>query len=206
MRVAHCCSMPRPVPGCGDAKAFNVSVKKLCTEWFESAPLEPLPATHPVYTAELDAKPQLIHPSISFTELKLAAAPPYSCLPKLDLFVGTQRSSRNRRTKDLARCGARQRRNGGASWSKFTCLCHGSAIARQTGRPKHSRITRSSTAAARRGSDRSIGLRCRGAAKHGVPCPTLSHWPSTEFRSHSEHYPVNWRSAKRHCEMSHLSG
>ncbi len=34
-------------PGCGDAKAFNVSVKKLCTEWFESAPLEPLPATHP---------------------------------------------------------------------------------------------------------------------------------------------------------------
>ncbi len=37
-------------------------MKKLCNDWFESAPLEPLPATHPVYTAELDAKPQLIHP------------------------------------------------------------------------------------------------------------------------------------------------
>ncbi len=37
-------------------------MKKLCNTWFDSAPLEPLPPSHPVYSAELDAKPQLIHP------------------------------------------------------------------------------------------------------------------------------------------------
>jgi len=48
--------------GCGPATAFEQSVRELCDSWFESAPMAPLPPTHPVYFAEGDAKPSLIAP------------------------------------------------------------------------------------------------------------------------------------------------
>jgi len=49
-------------PGCGPADKFESSVRKWCDQWFPSAPLEPLPPTHPVYFAEGDVKPSLIAP------------------------------------------------------------------------------------------------------------------------------------------------
>ena len=49
--------------GCGPASLFEQSVRELCAKWFPSAPLGPLPPSHPVYSAEADAKPALIGPS-----------------------------------------------------------------------------------------------------------------------------------------------
>ncbi len=49
-------------PGCGPSVEFARSVREACERWFGSVPLEPLPPTHPVYTAEADVKPDLIAP------------------------------------------------------------------------------------------------------------------------------------------------
>ena len=38
--------------GCGDATAFQNSVKTLCTDWFDGVGLQRLPPTHPVWYAE----------------------------------------------------------------------------------------------------------------------------------------------------------
>lgn len=48
--------------GCGNAANFQNSVANLCSRWYPDAPLERLPATHPVWNAErpvdLDAMPE----------------------------------------------------------------------------------------------------------------------------------------------------
>jgi len=49
--------------GCGSAAVFEKSVRDLCATWFPSAPLGPLPPSHPVYSAEADVKPELIGPA-----------------------------------------------------------------------------------------------------------------------------------------------
>ena len=38
--------------GCGPAEPFEQSVRALCEQWFPSAPLEKLPPSHPVWSAE----------------------------------------------------------------------------------------------------------------------------------------------------------
>ena len=38
--------------GCGSAEAFEKSVAKLCAQWYPDAPLQRLPPTHPVWSAE----------------------------------------------------------------------------------------------------------------------------------------------------------
>jgi hypothetical protein len=48
--------------GCGDSTAVEQSVGELCRQWYPTAPLEPLPPTHPVYFAEADVKPNMIAP------------------------------------------------------------------------------------------------------------------------------------------------
>ncbi|MFG0261410.1 MAG: DUF4159 domain-containing protein [Novipirellula sp. JB048] len=46
--------------GCGDASAFEASVRELCATWFEGAPLERLPPSHPVWFAQHEADPAAI--------------------------------------------------------------------------------------------------------------------------------------------------
>lgn len=46
--------------GCGDASAFNQSVSKLCNQWYPDAPLERLPASHPIWTADRTVKADLL--------------------------------------------------------------------------------------------------------------------------------------------------
>jgi len=48
--------------GCGDSTEVQQSVRELCRQWYPTAPLEPLPPTHPVYFAEADVKPAMIAP------------------------------------------------------------------------------------------------------------------------------------------------
>ncbi|MCO8123726.1 DUF4159 domain-containing protein [Stieleria sp. TO1_6] len=47
--------------GCGSPAEFRASVSQLCTQWYPDAPLERLPETHPVWSAErkveIDAMP-----------------------------------------------------------------------------------------------------------------------------------------------------
>jgi len=49
--------------GCGDADVVQRDVADLCSRWYPSAPLEPLPPTHPAYFAEADVKPNMIAPN-----------------------------------------------------------------------------------------------------------------------------------------------
>ncbi|TWT82597.1 hypothetical protein CA13_40600 [Planctomycetes bacterium CA13] len=46
--------------GCGDASAFEASVRKLCSQWFEGASLDRLPPSHPVWFAEREVAPNSI--------------------------------------------------------------------------------------------------------------------------------------------------
>ncbi|TWU40972.1 DUF4159 domain-containing protein [Novipirellula artificiosorum] len=46
--------------GCGDASAFEVSVRRLCGIWFEGASLDRLPPTHPVWFAEHEVSPDSV--------------------------------------------------------------------------------------------------------------------------------------------------
>jgi hypothetical protein len=46
--------------GCGDGTAVRRDITALCATWYPTAPLEPLPPSHPVYFAESDVKPNLI--------------------------------------------------------------------------------------------------------------------------------------------------
>ncbi|TWU23182.1 hypothetical protein Pla52o_27170 [Novipirellula galeiformis] len=46
--------------GCGDASAFEASVRELCATWFEGAPLDRLPPSHPVWFAQHEVDPAAI--------------------------------------------------------------------------------------------------------------------------------------------------
>ncbi len=85
-------------PGCGPATGFEASVRELCGEWFESAPLTPLPADHPVYFAEADAKPSLIGPDYQLqgVEACCRTAVFYSPLSLTCRWQLSDSSSRNR--------------------------------------------------------------------------------------------------------------
>lgn len=48
--------------GCGDTTAAEQDIRRVCATWYPTAPLEPLPPTHPVHFAEADVKPELIAP------------------------------------------------------------------------------------------------------------------------------------------------
>jgi hypothetical protein len=46
--------------GCGDARGFETSVRKLCEGWFEGAKLDRLPPSHPIWFAEHRVEPTSI--------------------------------------------------------------------------------------------------------------------------------------------------
>jgi len=46
--------------GCGDTAEAEADIRRVCAEWYPSAPLGPLPPTHSVYFAEADVKPDRI--------------------------------------------------------------------------------------------------------------------------------------------------
>jgi len=49
--------------GCGDSDGVRRAVTQMCNAWYPTAPLEPLPPTHPAYFAEADVKPNMIAPN-----------------------------------------------------------------------------------------------------------------------------------------------
>ena len=46
--------------GCGDASGFEASVRELCATWFDGAPLDRLPPSHPVWFAQHEVAPASI--------------------------------------------------------------------------------------------------------------------------------------------------
>ncbi|MFK8113257.1 MAG: DUF4159 domain-containing protein [Rubripirellula sp.] len=46
--------------GCGDASAFESSVRQLCASWFDGAKLDRLPPSHPIWFAEHNVDPSSI--------------------------------------------------------------------------------------------------------------------------------------------------
>jgi hypothetical protein len=46
--------------GCGDASGFTASVRQLCEDWYPGAPLERLPPSHPVWSAQRNVDPAVL--------------------------------------------------------------------------------------------------------------------------------------------------